>query len=138
MEMHLARQYHAAGVNGQLSAMGYPLCFTIELPWLQNEPLRSCIPEGRYQLVKRYSPKFHWHLHLIDVPGREWILIHPANHALLELKGCIAPVTRLTAPGVGSQSRQALALLMRWADRALLQQEPLLLTISTAPMGQCL
>lgn len=138
MEMQLARQYHTTGVNGQLSVMGYPLCFTIELPWLQNEPLRSCIPEGQYQLVKRYSPKFHWHLHLIDVPGREWILIHPANHALLELKGCIAPVTRLTAPGMGSQSRQAFARLMNWADRALLQQEPLLLTISTAPLGQCL
>lgn len=118
--------------------MGMPLCFTIELPWLQNEPQWSCIPEGQYQLVKRYSQKFHWHLHLIDVPGREWILIHPANNALLELKGCIAPVTQLTAPGVGSQSRQALALLVDQADRAILQQEPLLLNIGTAPMEQCL
>ncbi|MEA3426820.1 MAG: DUF5675 family protein [Bacteroidota bacterium] len=138
MEMQLVRRYHATGVNGQLSVMGVPLCFTIELPWLQNAPQRSCIPEGQYQLVKRYSQKFHWHLHLIDVPGREWILIHPANNALLELKGCIAPVTQLTAPGIGSQSRQALALLMDQADRAFLQQEPLLLIIGTAPLGQCL
>jgi hypothetical protein len=32
-------------------------------------------------------------------------LIHPANNAVKELKGCIAPVTTLTAPGCGNQSR---------------------------------
>lgn len=39
------------------------------------------------------------------VPGRDLILIHPANNAIKELAGCIAPVTELTGPGTGNTSR---------------------------------
>ncbi len=67
----------------------------------------SCVPEGRYVLVKRYSDHFQWHFELLDVPDRDLILIHPANDAMLELKGCIAPVTSLVGVGKGVQSRMA-------------------------------
>jgi hypothetical protein len=39
-------------------------------------------------------------LQILNVPGRKYILIHPANEVLRELKGCIAPV-RLTGAGKG-------------------------------------
>lgn len=45
---------------------------------------------------------------LKDVKDRDLILIHPANDALRELKGCIAPVTKLTGEGKGIASRLAL------------------------------
>jgi hypothetical protein len=63
---------------------------TLELPWLDNKPYKSCIPTGTYWVVKRYSHRFGTHFHLVDVPGRTWILIHPANF-VHELSGCIAP-----------------------------------------------
>lgn len=71
----------------------------------------SCIPEGKYILKKRYSNKFGWHIHLIDVPGRAFILIHPANDAKKELLGCIAPVSNCTGIGMGNYSRKALKKL---------------------------
>ena len=95
MELELIRTYFPNGTNGELYHAGSRLCFTIELPWKDNHAGVSCIPEGRYALVKRYSQKFHWHLQLNAVPGRDAILIHPANNALLELRGCIAPVSIL-------------------------------------------
>jgi hypothetical protein len=58
-------------------------------------------------VIKRYSPHFKWHLQLKEVPGRQWILIHPGNDAVTELKGCIAPVSMLTGIGKGDFSKLA-------------------------------
>lgn len=70
--------------------LGNSVLYTIERPWLGNRPFKSCIPPGLYTCTRRYSEKFghHWILH--DVPGRDLILIHPANYSS-ELEGCIAP-----------------------------------------------
>lgn len=62
---------------------------TIERPWLGNKPFKSCIPNGCYSMARRHSEKFGHHFLLRDVPGRDLILIHPANYAS-ELEGCIA------------------------------------------------
>ena len=96
MKPELIRTYFAEGTNGILLLDGAAICPTIELPWKNNQSRISCIPEGKYKLIKRYSPHFKWHLQVMDVPGRELILIHPANDALRELQGCIAPVAQLT------------------------------------------
>ena len=37
----------------------------------------------------------------LKVSGREYILIHPADEVLRELKGCIAPVRLLTGAEKG-------------------------------------
>jgi len=108
MELCLLRTYHSMGVNGVLLLDGRELCKTIELPWVQNTPRVSCIPEGRYVLRKKYSPKFEWHFELAKVLGRSAILLHPANDAARELKGCIAPVLEHTGEGKGTSSRMAL------------------------------
>ena len=111
MVLVLNRTYFPEGTQGILEWNGTLVCYTIELPWLNNQKRISCIPEGEYILQKRFSTKFKWHLHLMNVPGRDLILIHPANDAKKELLGCIAPVTKHTGIGKGSNSRKALEKL---------------------------
>lgn len=107
MKLILKRRYFSSGTNGSLSFNGQEICKTIELPWNGNQRRISCIPEGSYRLRKRFSQKFKWHLELLSVKNRSLILIHPANNALKELNGCIAPVSELTGEGQGSRSRLA-------------------------------
>ena len=107
MVLYLTRTYFPDGTNGKLECEGKLICYTIELPWRNNETKVSCIPEGKYFIRKRYSVKFQWHLEVMDVPNRKFILLHPANYALKELHGCIAPVTKLAGSGVGWMSRRA-------------------------------
>ncbi len=63
-------------------------CDTLELPWLDNQKRISCIPTGIYKVVKRYSKKYKHHLHIKDVEGRTWILIHSGNYHIHTL-GCV-------------------------------------------------
>ena len=107
MVLSITRTYFPDGTIGKLECEGKFICNTIELPWKKNETKVSCIPEGKYFIRKRYSNKFKWHLEVMNVENRKFILIHPANNAILELKGCIAPVTQISGPGLGLQSRKA-------------------------------
>src|ERR1700733_9092706 len=111
MELELIRTYHPAGTNGKILYQDRLMMYSIELPWKDNHTRVSCIPEGRYELVKRWSPKFNRHLQVLNVPKRNFILIHPANDALHELKGCIAPVCFITGAGKEIRSRMALEKL---------------------------
>lgn len=79
----------------------------------------SCIPEGIYQIVKRYSNRFKDHYWIINVPNRSLILIHPANNAKKELQGCIAPVLTLENDGVGGYSKNAFQILAKYIDPIL-------------------
>ena len=133
MELQLLREYHAKGTNGELWHGGQLVCHTIELPWLDNKRGVSCIPEGEYRLQKRFVEKFQWHLVVLKVPNRQWILIHPANNALKELKGCIAPVTKLESAGFGSFSREAVKKLNKLVFPALDKGEEVILKISIKP-----
>ena len=112
MHLTLIRIYGSTGTNGYLVAQGKLICKTIELPWKSNIPSESCIPEGKYLIRDRYSPRFGRHLEVADVPKREHILFHPANDARRELQGCIAPVTELIGAGMGLQSKQAMLKLL--------------------------
>ena len=62
--------------------------YTLELPYLDNKRQVSCIPAGEYKCVKRVSPKYGHHWHVLDVEGRSLILIHLGNTAA-DTKGCI-------------------------------------------------
>lgn len=110
---------------GRLYFAGVTL-FTIERPWFNNTPGRSCIPLGTYSLVLHDSelhPKTfalenavlgvtHWGPSL-----RTAVLIHPANVAQ-ELRGCIAPGRSVGIQRV-NESRLAFADLMAqvpWVD----------------------
>jgi hypothetical protein len=130
MELVLYRAYAPEGTNGELFYLGELLCYTIERPWRNNEVQRSCIPEGRYRLKRRYSERYGYHLQVHDVPGRSLILLHPANEALRELKGCLAPVSRLTGAGKGVASRAAMRKLIALVE-GVPAKETIYLTIKT-------
>ena len=131
MVLELSRTYFPDGTNGKLECEGKLICNTIELPWKNNETKVSCIPDGKYFIKKRYSRKFRWHLEVIDVKNRKLILFHSANNALKELNGCIAPVTKISGPGIGLQSRLAFTKLKDLAYRALDSTETVLLIIKS-------
>ena len=128
MELILKRVYHPDGVNGVISFLGRDVCNTIELPWKNNEFGISCIPEGKYVLRLRTSEKYRDHLEIVDVPSRRYILIHPANYALKELRGCIAPVLKTIAPGKGVFSRKALAKVLT-ISRSIIENKKVLYLI---------
>ena len=123
MVLFLTRTYFPEGTNGKIQCEGKVICNTIELPWKKNEKRVSCIPEGKYFIRKRYSQKFKWHIEVIDVENRSFILFHPANNALKELNGCIAPVTKLSGPGLGLMSRKAFERLKTLVYQALDNKE---------------
>ena len=131
MQLELIRVYNPLATNGTILLNGVKICAAIELPWKNNQSRISCIPEGKYTLTKRYSPRHGWHLLLMDVPGRQCILIHPANNAMLELKGCIAPVTEHAGIGRGLQSRKALQKLKALAYPVLEKGQAVFLTIKS-------
>ena len=131
MVISITRTYFPEGTNGKLECDGKLICNTIELPWKMNETKVSCIPEGKYFIRKRYSRKFQWHLEVLDVLNRSLILFHPANNALKELNGCIAPITKLSGPGLGLMSRKAFVKLKDLVYRALDSTEKVLLIIKS-------
>lgn len=131
MELVLTRVYKSGGTNGTLTLNGEFLCFTIELPWKENQKDVSCIPEGNYELKGRYSAKFKNHLMLLDVYERDLILIHTANNALEELKGCIAPVLQLSGIGKGIYSLLALEKLLAKFYMARIRGEKVILNINS-------
>lgn len=63
-------------------------CKTLELPWRNNNINISCIPPGKYKVIKRYSEKYRNHFHVLNVPGRSMILIHAGNY-YTDTRGCI-------------------------------------------------
>lgn len=91
-------------------------CYTVERPWLDNEPGVSCIPNGQYEVVpaRFYRGDYDAYI-LIEVPDRELIKMHIAN-TMDDVHGCI---------GLGNQlgwvyekwavlnSRPTFALFMR-------------------------
>ena len=131
MVLILSRTYFPDGTNGKLECEGKLICLTIELPWKNNETKVSCIPEGKYFIKKRYSKKFQWHLQVLDVKNRSLILFHPANNALQELNGCIAPVTKFSGSGLGLMSRKAFSKLKNLVNPILDKNESVELIIKS-------
>ena len=131
MVIEIHRSYFKEGTNGTLFINGKFFCFCIELPWLNNKRNISCIPEGEYELIHRFSPKFKHHLMVTNVNNRSFILFHVGNNAKLDLKGCISPVSYLSGIGKGTQSRIALEKLVSKVLQAKDRNEKVVLTIKS-------
>jgi hypothetical protein len=67
------------GVFGALSINEFPICLTVERPWLDNKVGLSCIPPGQYLCKRVESPKFGVTFEVSKVPGRSEILFHSGN-----------------------------------------------------------
>jgi hypothetical protein len=62
---------------------------TIELPWLDNEAQKSCVPPERFVFALRYSAKHGYAVPgALAVPGRSNIEVHIDN-VVQTLLGCI-------------------------------------------------
>ena len=108
MVIELQRLYRDGWTDGEILIKGILLCRSIELRWANNERNVSCVPEGVYPVAIIQHPKFGECLQIDKVKGRSGILMHVANDAQKELRGCIAPVFSLTGNGKGQYSRLAL------------------------------
>ena len=80
---------------GPLQTLGRLRCgaltgYTLELPWRENQKQVSCIPAGQYQIALYNSVKFGPCFQVLDVPGRDAILIHAGNYNR-DTHGCILP-----------------------------------------------
>ena len=91
------------GTFGRLStSLGWH-AISIEMPWLDNARMVSCIPTGEYLVEWVESPKFRRPTYLVrDVPDRDGIRIHPGNLAgditrglISHFNGCIGLGMRL-------------------------------------------
>lgn len=99
---------------GDLTILGEKICNTIELSCRRgDEKGLLAIPPGRYEIIISESPRLkRLTPRLLNVPGREGILIHPANKAE-ELDGCIAPgIYDPHIPDFVSMSRKCFDLIM--------------------------
>ena len=65
-------------------------CKTVEPQWNGNKTSKSCMPNGWYWLVKRWSQRYGHHFEILDVPYRSYMLIHVGNFRK-DTEGCILP-----------------------------------------------
>lgn len=73
--------------------------FTVERPWLDNQPNISCIPLGEYLcLPRRYFRGGYESWEVQGVDGRSFILIHKGN-TFTDSAGCIIVGSRLSMLG---------------------------------------
>ncbi len=106
--------YTPDGVFGSMTVDGAVL-YTVERPWLDNQAMVSCIPEGAYKCrPRRYFRGGYGAVHIRDVPGRTHILFHRAN-VPSDLAGCIGVGSKLgvlNGQWAVLQSRAAFARFM--------------------------
>ena len=112
MVIELQRLYRDTWTDGLIFIKGILLCRSIELRWANNERNVSCVPEGVYPVAIIQHPKFGECLQVSGVKGRSGILVHVANDAQKELRGCIAPVFSLIGNGKGQHSKLALGYIV--------------------------
>lgn len=89
--LRIERSYYDDFTSGILTSDNRilkTLIYTLELPYINNQNNISCIPTGRYKIVKHISPKFKLCFLIKNVKDRENILIHAGNYTK-DTQGCI-------------------------------------------------
>lgn len=113
------------------------ICWTLELPWKDNTPSVSCIPEASYWLAPHTRPDGRASFIVLGnsvshAPGhisctRYGILFHAANRTH-ELRGCIAPGLD-RKPGVLLKSVLGMKALARATKEPFSKTDLMVLTI---------
>ena len=89
MEMTLKRVlFTDDGTQGVLITDGRLKFLTLEPEWKNNARGISCIPEGQYLCKRVDTPKHSITFEVMQVPGRDSILIHSGNTEA-DTEGCI-------------------------------------------------
>lgn len=100
MKINLERMYYEDRTMGRLYLPNISTAFyTIERPWLNNKPFKSCIPEGIYNCSSYTSERFPDVWEVLAVPNRTHILIHVGNY-VTDVVGCIAVGTTCSKTAV--------------------------------------
>lgn len=109
------------GTFGLLKLPSGETLYTVERPWLHNQPFISCVPCETYDLVPFSSPRFGDTYALRgetvgvtqdEGKARYACLFHSANQAN-EVQGCIAPGHHLGATGVSWAVFQSKAAIIK-------------------------
>lgn len=94
--------------------------WTIERPWQNNLPFKSCIPDGEYEIKLTDSPRFGpntWQVQ--NVPDRTHILFHVANTAA-DVVGCIGcglgVYPDLSGVGSSRKAMEKFELKLEWKE----------------------
>ena len=82
--------WHPGSTLGQFVYEKFHICYSLELPWKNNERGVSCISEGEYDIMFMVHPKFGRCIYFPFVEGRSEVFMHVANRPE-QLRGCIAP-----------------------------------------------
>lgn len=125
---------HKDGWFGKLFDGDRRLCFTVEKRWHNNQQQVSCIPEGTYRALKRVSAKYGHHWHILDVDGRDLILIHNANwaHQLLGCIGVGAAIATMLDKKTGITARGVTSSVVTMARLRDILPDEFMLTIERA------
>ena len=87
--------------------------WTVESPWLNNVPFRSCVPDGAYKLMP-FDSMQHPESYILSsgggLEGRSGILIHSGND-VGDTTGCVLPGITRSDSKVWA-SRDAMRLLL--------------------------
>lgn len=107
----IVRSYTPTATIGYMD-LGGTRVQTLEQPWNNNEPNRSCIPEGTYIVKRDKTGKHQWYA-VQNVANRTFIEWHVANE-VEELAGCTAFGMRRASDGQSlTRSRSALELVLK-------------------------
>ena len=138
-ELFLLENEYSSNSNPTGTAYKQNICWTLELPWLNNTPSISCIPEGSYWIAPHTRPdgRFSFIVWGDTVsqapdPGEQscprWgILFHAANRPA-ELQGCIAPGLE-RKPGKLLKSALAMLALKKATKDSFETHDRMVLTI---------
>lgn len=135
MELQLIRHYQHKGTNGDLYIGRTLVCHTIECPRVLFDPLNSCLPEGRYRLVRTWNQRHGDHFRIQGPKGIRTIRMHAASDPAERLMGHISPVLWHTGPGMGACSNLAMKGLVRLVDE-LCGDEPSLWLVIRADVSR--
>lgn len=96
-KLTIARKYKGDKcTSGYLAVNGDVIAYALELPWKNNAPLISAIPDGTYPGTLRYDHADRWRIELSGVPGRTSVQIHTGNTPD-DTEGCILVGLKLGA-----------------------------------------
>lgn len=111
--------------------LAYVLEDVYRAPPAPKIPGETCIPCGRYQLLKTFSPHFGHDMWLVNnVPGYEGIRIHAGN-TKADTEGCLLVGYTIGVDKIG-ESLAALAEVTSYLDALKASGNEIWLTVSLA------
>lgn len=115
MNLKLERFCYDKGTFGHLFLPSGEVLCTVEKPWMDNAPFKSCIPIGVYDVEhRRFNRGGYDALEIMDVKKRTHILFHIGNY-VENVVGCVGVNTEFGSRGrewCGLGSKKAFNKLM--------------------------